>query len=64
MSKEIKAELVGVIVKIDGKEVTISSKDARFRGWEAECDLCGSHGGCDLEFTYEKNSYDIELHSF
>jgi hypothetical protein len=57
-------EFVGVVVKVDGKEIVVNENYCSFHGWETECDCCGSHGGCKVTVIIDKKSYDIGLESF
>jgi len=32
------------------KEVTVLADELDFEGWQAECDMCGGHGGATVSF--------------
>jgi hypothetical protein len=55
-----KVELVGVVVKIDGKRKTIKKEDCYFQGWEY-ADECHSDSGVNLELTDGKKRYKLSL---
>lgn len=70
MARNKQIELVSVTVKINGKKKTFKKEALSFSGWGAECDMCGEHGGVNMEI-FEENKKDglksiskIELHSF
>lgn len=53
-------ELVGVIVKINGKKKVIDIDDCNFHGWEINEEYY-SDGGVDLFVNFNKKNYKISV---
>lgn len=53
-------ELVGVVVKINGKKKTFKKSECYFQGWEYQ-DECHSDSGVNLELTDGKKRYKLSL---
>jgi hypothetical protein len=61
MKKDI-VELVGVIVKINGKEVVVKREKCSFYGWAYEGDCnCWGDNGVDLTLNIDKKEYKLEV---
>lgn len=61
MAKKDKIELVSITVKINGKNRSFKKEALSFHGWEAECDMCGSHSGVDLIISDGEASHIVKL---
>jgi len=59
-----KVEFVGVVLKVNGKEVTFPKEKVSFSASESECDLCGSHGSVNLSVVDGKKVLDVEVHEW
>lgn len=62
LMKKKNIDFVGVVVKIDGKEVIVKKENCYFRGWEWEDDnIMERDCGVDLEMTIKENKYTLSL---
>ena len=44
------------------KNVTVASESLSWRGYKADCDMCGSHGGVEVDFQCKcGGNHKIEL---
>lgn len=68
MNKEAALVSVTITCPADGKEYATRTDnyDAKFHGWENECETCGSHGGVSLSVTCAGcgKNHNIELDSW
>ena len=64
MAKKNAVEFVGVILRVNGKEVTFPKEKVSFSATESECETCGSHGSVTMTAYEEKKSLDIEVSSW
>jgi hypothetical protein len=64
MAKKDEIELVGVVLKINGKRKVVKKENLHFHGWEQECEVCGSHSGVDMTVYDGNKSYSIDLDGY
>lgn len=52
-----------ITLDIDGTPVVLTAKDngLYFTGWEQECEICGSHNGVYVSFSYNGEYYHEDL---
>ena len=63
-TKKDEVEFVGVILKVNGKEMTFPKEKVSFSATESECETCGSHGSVTLSAYEEKKVLDVEVSSW
>ncbi len=62
--KVIKATFESLKIRCPKTEkiVSVPAKKVSWRGWESECDMCGGHGGVEMDITCSCGEHhDIEV---
>jgi hypothetical protein len=60
------AKILSVEAQCPKGHVTQLGESVNVTGWEQDCELCGSHGGVELDFVCAEcnKSYTIDLNSW
>lgn len=59
------AKFAGVLVECAcGEKVAVDGGNVFFHSWSQECDLCGSHGGIEIDLSETCSNCDRKIGSF